>query len=376
MPTINVSLTFSSDDGEAEKFTSTDISKFADGVYDSGEGNPAGSVKFDIADNLTSGIGSKYYPNPFATQATFEDFGVPPGSTITTINNFTVDGAYFETNTNGSHGLWIWLRVNNVTVRNRGLPALETGNSPWQALILHTSIETEFPCASNTLFSVFARMLATTFATGTRAIYYDNINFDIEYTEPTGVSGTGALQAQPATMNGYAYSLPTTVEPVKKATVDTYKLYIDGVEIPLIKFIIKRNTTTEIAEIIIPVLWEPELSAATNIVINMGLTNVYGVESVTQLFTGTLNSYSKSKFILLGICDGAAIYPANIIRNFDNVSYSTDDGNYYMYRLQVDPLFYPGDIGMYGTRRINVNRVTIYANQYQATMELSDVGQV
>ena len=376
MPIINVSLTFSSDDGEAEKFTSTDTSEFADGVYDGAEGNPAGSVKFDIARNLTGRTSSKYYPNPFATQATFEDFGVPPGATITTISNFTADGAYFETASDGIHGLWIWLRVNNVTVRNRGLPTLETGNSPWQALFSHVSIETEFPCSSNTVFSVIARLFATTFASGTSSIQFDNITFDIEYTEGADITGTGALQAQPATIDGHAYSLPTTLEPVKQLTVDSYKLYIDGVEIPLIKFTVKRNTTTETAEIIVPLLWEPELAAATTIVINMESTNVYGVESITQLFSGALNSYSKSRNSLLALCDGAAVYPVNVIRDFDNVSYSTDDGNYYMYRLQVDPRFYPGDIGMFGTRRINVNRVTIYANQYQAVMEISDVGQV
>jgi len=376
MPTINVSLPFSSDDGEAEKFTSTDTSEFADGVYDGSEGNPSGSVKFDIVDNLTNDFVSKYYPNPFATQATFEDWGVPPGSTITTINNFAADGAYLETHTNGSHGLWIWLRVNNVTVRNRGLPSLDTGDTSWQALFLHTTTEAQFPCSSDTTFSVIARMLATTFATGTRAIYFDNIAFDIEYTAGADVQCDGELLSQPATMEGFAQVWPATTEQAKTQTLDYYTLTADGVEIPLLSFTVKRTASAETARIDCPVEFAAAIESATLIDIDITSTDNYGTTTNKTLFSGALDYHSTSKTRTSAVCIGDASWPARVIRYVENVSYINDDGSRFSFRAPVDPDFYPDFIGYYGLRRIDINSITYSVNETQSFMELADIGQV
>lgn len=397
MPTLSIQLSYSSDNGDAEKFVAmTPPDDVADGVYDSGEGNPAGSVRFDVVAN-TSEFAVKGF------EQSFEAWGVPPGATITSITNWSCDGAHFETGSlNGTHDHGVNLRIFksiwwNVKYNYTG--AL-SGDTAWSAIPPRVDSGSVFPVASTALVRLMCEVDADIGAGGSAAVHFDNINFDINYTGgSSGVSGSGALEAQPAemagegivkqfysgvgalqaqeaTLSGFIQSLPSLYETVKEKTVNEYELYIDGIKIPLIQFIIKRNATVETASIVVPLQWETELATTTVIVIDMRLTNVYGVESVTQLFSGTLIDYAKSAKELTGNCAGAASYPANAVRDFSNVSYSTDDGNYYMYRLQVDPRFYPGDVGMYGLRRININRVTIYVNQYQATMELSDVGQV
>ena len=168
--------------------------------------------------------------------------------------------------------------------------------------------------------------------------------------------------------------MPT--EPVKEHTSDSFVLYADGVTVPLIQFTVRRNTLTEAASITAPAAFEDIMAAATVISIDMVAVDVYGAETVTELFTGSLDSYSTSRAGVLSNCLGAASWPANAVRDFGNVSYITDDANYYAYRSSIDPRFYPGDAGMFGLRQINVNRVTFSVNQNQAFMELSSVGQV
>jgi len=229
-------------------------------------------------------------------------------------------------------------------------------------------------------------------------ILYDNISFDITYTagadssgsgdlqsQPAQVSGSGsvefiayasgALQAQDAVIAGYAQSLPSATEPAKANTADSYLLYADAVAVPLIQFTVRRDTI-ETASITAPVVYEDLMAGATVISIDMVSTDDYGAETVTELFTGALDTYSTSRSGVVVNCLGAATWPANAVRDFGNVSFITDDANYNAYRASIDPRFYPGDVGMYGFRRINVNKVTFSVNRTQSFMELSNVGQV
>ena len=398
MATVTVALSFSADDGEAEKYVAeTPPDTVADGVYDAAEGNPTGSVRFDVVANTNEFAVKSYDQN-------FEAWGVPPGAAIDSITNFSVDGAHFETGAaNGTHshgcalrifksGIW-WSTKYNYTNS-------VSGDLAWSAIPQRTDSTSAFPCASTDLVRLRLEVDADIGAAGSAAVHFDNINFDINYTggasgesgtgalqaQPAQVSGagtvkqfysgSGALQAQPSVMSGYAQSLPSLVEIAKENTADTYVLNADGQEVPLIQFTVRRNTASETASITSPVFYEDVISAAAVISIDMVSTDVYGTETVTGLFSGALNSYGTSRTSITASCSGAASWPANAVRDFGNVSYITDDANYNAYRAAVDPRFYPGDVGMFGLRRININRVTFSANQSQAFMELSDVGQV
>ena len=375
MAIITVTLAFSSNDGEAEKFTGA-TTYYTDGIYDSAEGNPNGSVRFDAGNNLNNNLTSKYWPEPFATQQTFEDFGVPAFSTINTINNFVADGAHFNFGTgNTTHQIILWLRVENITCRVRALPALVSGDTAWTALTLNSTNETPFPAASTDHLAIVARLWSNTGVAGTSSTHFDNISFDIDYTETVSI-GSGALDAQQSLVSGYAYALPSTHEIASENTLDNYILYADGVSVPLIQFTVRRNTAAETAAITAPVDFEDIIAAATVISIDIVSTDVYGTETTTEIFTGALADYSTSRSGIISNCTGAASWPANAVRDFGNVSYITDDANYNAYRLSIDPRFYPGDVGMYGLRRININRVTFSVNQNQSFMELSSVGQV
>lgn len=398
MATLSIALSFSSDDGEAEKYVAeTPPDDVADGVYDSGEGNPAGSVRFDVVANT----------NEFAVKSydqTFEAWGIPPGATISSITNFSVDGAHFETgSSNGTHDHGCALRIFKSgiwwSVKYNYTGAL-SGDLAWSAIPPKTDSSSVFPCASTAIVRLRLEVDADIGSGGTAAVHFDNINFDINYSggvsgeTGTGVlqsqpaeiagtgtvkqfySGTGALQAQQPTVAGYAQSLPSLIETAKQNTSDDYVLYVDGVSVPIIKFTVQRNTTTETASITSPVLYEDVISAATVISIDIISTDIYGIETTTELFAGVLDSYSTSRSGVVSKCIGVASWPANAVRDFGNVSYIIDDANYYAYRLSVDPRFYPGDVGMYGLQRININRISFIVNQNQSYMELTSVGQV
>jgi hypothetical protein len=397
MPTLSIALSFSADDGEAEKFVAeTPPDDVADGVYDAAEGNPTGSVRFDVVAST----------NEFAVKSydqTFETWGVPPGATIGSITNFSVDGAHFETgSSNGTHDHGCALRIFKSiwwSVKYNYTGAL-SGDLAWSAIPAKTDSSSVFPCASTALVRLRLEVDADIGAGGSAEVHFDNINFDINYTggssgefgtgalqaQPAQVAGegtvkqfyqgTGALQAQESTVAGYAQTLPSLIETAKQNTADNYVLYADGVSVPLIQFTVRRDVTTETASITAPVDFEDIMAAAAVISIDMVSVNIYGAETVTELFTGALDSYSTSRSGVISSCSGAASWPANAVRDFGNVSYITDDANYNAYRLSVDPRFNPGDVGMFGLRRININRVTFSVNQSQTFMELSDVGQV
>jgi len=162
----------------------------------------------------------------------------------------------------------------------------------------------------------------------------------------------------------------------KEKTADKYIIYADGVDLALINFTLRRNTSTELATITLPIDYKDILAAATVISIDMVSLNFYGIETTTEIFTGGLDDLSTTYSSVTVNCSGTASWPASAERLFANVSYISDDANYYSCRLNVDPSFSPGDTGFLGLREININRVVIIANNNQAYMELSDVGQV
>ena len=396
MATLSITFNFSSDNGDAELFVAeTPPDVVADGVYDAGEGNPAGSVRFDVAAST-----SEYAVKSF--DQSFEAWGVPAGATITSITNWYCEGAHFETGaSNGLHSHGVNLRVFNGLWWNTKYSYTNnlSGDTAWAQITNRTDSASAFPVASTALVRLRLEVDADIGVGGSAEVHFDNINFDINYTlpaAPTGTgalqaqsaqvasegtvqqfySGTGALQAQSASMSGYAQTLPSLVETTKQNTADNYVLYADGVSVPLLQFTVRRNTATETASITSPVLYEDIIAGATVISIDIVSVDVYGIETTTELFTGALDSYSTSRSGVISNCSGAASWPANAVRDFGNVSYITDDANYNAYRASVDPRFYPGDVGMYGLRRININRVTFSVNQNQAFMELSSVGQV
>ena len=395
MATLTITMDFSSDNGDAENFTSFSETDYLNGVYDSGVGNPAGSCRIDSA-KVTTAFGRKF------NFQSFEAWGVPAGATIDSITNWTIDGAYFETGaSNGTNtiggGLAAVSSLSSIRYNYTDPPA--SGDWSWQTIPLVDTWDGDFPYASTDTLYIYLDADMNLGAGGAGSCHYDNISFDINYTtgadsigtgaiqaQVAKVSGsgdalmvayaTGAIQAQDASVSGYSQSLPSVIELVKVNTADSFILYADGVSVPLIQFTVRRNTATETAAITAPVDFEDIIAAATVISIDMVSTDVYGTETTTELFTGALADYSTSRSGIISNCTGAASWPANAVRDFGNVSYITDDANYNAYRLSIDPRFYPGDVGMYGLRRININRVTFSVNQNQAFMELSSVGQV
>ena len=396
MAVLNVTLDFSADDGIAEEFTYPLTKTWTEGIYDGAEGNPAGSVRCDLTTLTTN--------NQINTRTkTFEQWGVPAGATITNVNNLTSDVKRTEV---GSWGPWdayvrIYITAPSFIIlaerRENGI----SGARDWTAVPFQSQVGSFTAMASTDSLRASIQCKNDNSPTGTSAsVYYDNINFDITYTvaavadsigtgalesqdaEMSGagfaanVLASGVLQAQSSLMAGYSQSLPSATQAIKVNTADLFILYADGVSVPLIQFTVRRNTAAETAAITAPVDFEDIIAAATVISIDMVSTDVYGTETTTELFTGALADYSTSRSGIISNCTGAASWPANAVRDFGNVSYITDDANYNAYRLSIDPSFYPGDVGMYGLRRININRVTFSVNQNQAFMELSSVGQV
>jgi len=395
MAVLNVTLDFSVNDGIAEEFTYALTKTWTEGIYDSAEGNPAGSVRCDLITLTTN--------NQINTRTkTFEQWGVPAGATITNVNNLTADVKRTET---GSWGPWdayvrIYITAPSFVIiaerRENGI----SGARDWTAVPFQSQVGSFTPMASTDTLRASIQCNNDNVPTGTAAsVYYDNINFDITYTLATVADsiGTGALQSQDANMSGigftanvlasgllqaqdaviagYAQSLPSDTEPAKANTADSYILYADAVVVPLTQFTVRRDTT-ETASITAPVAFEDLMAGATVISIDIVSMDDYGAETVTELFTGALDTYSTSRSGVVVNCLGAATWPANAVRDFGNVSFITDDANYNAYRSSIDPRFYPGDVGMYGFRRINVNKVTFSVNRTQSFMELSDVGQV
>lgn len=377
MPTINVSLDFSTADGEAEKFTSSITTYFSNGIYSSTEGNPAGSVRFDHSLGMSGRTASKRWPFPYASRATFEDLGVPVGATVTAVENFTGDFAYTETGSHpGNHGMWIQLQVNDVTVRNNGLPAFFTGPLAWTTPGSLSSSDAEFPCASNTYCSLIARMYSQTGASGSAQSFFDNFSFDIVYGAGADVSGTGILLSPAASTLGYSQAWPAVTEQAKPLTADSYSLIIDGLVLPLFGFTVTRKDNSETARISTPAEYASLIASATTLEIAMTSIDVYGNTTQNTLFSGSLDSYSKIGNLSEAYCIGAASWPVRKIRYFDHASYLSDDGNKLSFRAPVDPYFYPGFIGYYGLRRVDVNTIVYSVNQTQAFMELSNDGQL
>ena len=379
MPTVNVNLTFSSDDGIPALFTdaSGDGESIPSGVYDSGEGNPAGSMRFDAGANLDVWV-ARYYLGDFET------FGVPSGATVDTITNWSVDAAHVETGTIlGTHVLEAGLGMGGL-IAEPGFTLLKqsggtetSGDESWSTLTQVFSSDSGFPRASTELFYIFVGVKAHTGSDGATDTYYDNITFDINYSFGAGVTGSGVLQAQPATVAGYALLLPSGgTESIREPSQDDYRLIINGAPVLFTSFTVRRYPDAETARISLPRLFADLVVPSSAVTINIESYDVYGNLTVIDLFTGTLESYSASGNAITMQCAGVASYPENVVRDFGDVSYTYDDGNLFMYRARVDPRFYPGDIGMFGLRRIDVDKVVYTVDSLQAVMGLMSNGQV
>jgi len=394
MPVLNVTLDFSVDDGIAEEFTFPLTNKFTDGIYDSAEGNPAGSVRCDLITLSTTNQTN-------ARNKTFEQWGVPAGATITNVNNLSADVKRTETGTWGPWDAYVRVYITAPSFivlaarREDGI----VGARDWTAVPFLSQVGSFTPMASTDFLRVSILCNNDATPTGTAAsVYYDNINFDVTYTDPVVADSTGtgalqsqdakmegagfaadiiasgALQAQSAVIAGYAQSLPSTTEVAKKQSTDTFTLNIDGVSVPLISFTVKREVAKETARVVVPGTFEDILASAAAIAINLKSVDASGAETNTQIFSGTLDDFSTLDPLVTGNCSGAASWPASAVRYFENVSYYSDNGNGQIYRACVDASFYPGDVGMFGVRRINVTRVTISSNGQQSVMELSSFG--
>lgn len=398
MPTTNISLIFSSDDGTAELFDaiSGPLSGFpTEGTYDGSDGNPSGSVTF-VMNAVADGT------QVYGYTQTLEDWGVPAGSSITNISLLTVDAKGDTTGTDFDYypaaALFLESPVSLWPSYKWG-GAAWNGDHAWAALTTEDGDTITYPIASTVELTVQLEADAEVFFSDSHQVWFDNLLFSITYTaaaDSTGTGalqaqdavvsgtgtvktihrGTGALQAQTATIAGYAQSLPPGEVASRAQTANTYILLVDGVQVPLINFTVRRDTAAETARIVSPVIFEAEIAAASAIVINMQATDIHGATTVTQLFSGTVDSYSTSGYLATGNCVGAASWPANTVRNFSDVSFIRNDEAVVAYRLAVDPLFNPGDVGMYGLQRINVNRVVFSVTETQAFMELSDLGQM
>ena len=394
MTDIVITLNFSTDDGVSELFDYISIltPDFpVEGTYDGADGNPSGSMTFYTATPADGGQTYRY------TQ-TLEGWGVPPGAVVTNISLLTADAKGESTGATFNYYPTAALRLGS----GLGYPSYKesstawNGNHVWEALTAEYGDTISYPVASTVDLSV--EVVARAGGGTSHQMWYDNLIFTISYGAGADSSGTGALQAQAAfvsgegtakmvvyatgvlqaqapTISGYAQSLPSATEPAKANTADSYLLYADAVAVPLIQFTVRRDTI-ETASITAPVVYEDLMAGATVISIDIVSMDDYGAETVTELFTGALDTYSTSRSGVVVNCLGAATWPANAVRDFGNVSFITDDANYNAYRASIDPRFYPGDVGMYGFRRINVNKVTFSVNRTQAFMELSDVGQV
>jgi hypothetical protein len=374
MPTVNVSFSFSSDNGDAELFISNDDTVHSDGIYDGAVGNPAGSARFDT---VVDGSGFEY--KEFFR--TFEQWGVPAGSIVTGVSNFVADRRYEETGTgNGDH--YAGAHCGGGTGFPGSLtialfnPTAQNGDVAFETLPEGFNSQNLFPRPTTQQFYLTCEVSADLTGGNTAQTWFDNISFDITYTV-AGVTGSGVLNAQPATLSAYAQVLPGGVkQETREPSQDVYTLDVDGVVVPLVQFYISREATRETARIVVPLIFNGIVAMASALTINLESFDVYGVPTDIILFTGSLDTYQTTKRSTTANCVGAVSYPANAVRDFGDVSYKTDDGNYYSYRARVDPRFYPGDVGKFGVRQINVNRVTFSVTRYQAIMEISDIGQV
>jgi hypothetical protein len=395
MPVLSISLDFATDDGLAEEFRNGNTSDFTEGFYEGSEGNPAGSVRFDTVHVFTD----------FQTKTeskTFEAWGIPAGATITGITDLIVDHKRIEV------GTWdVWYAGAEVRASGTGRTIVGidtgvgyTGSKDWFQVDQEWRQVGAISYASTELMWVTLYLDVTDVSGTSVGILYDNITFDITYTLPgpapditltgdlqaqdskiagvvsfgTPVPVTGDLQAQNSTMAGYLRSMPATTVAAKKPGTDTFSLNIDGVSVPLIKFTVKREAARETAQVVVPGTFEDILAAAAAIAINLQSFDVYGTETNIQLFSGTLDDFSTLDPYVTGNCSGAASWPATAVRYFENVSYFSDNGNGQIFRTGIDPDFNPGDVGMYGVRRINITRVTFSGNAQQSVMELSSFG--
>ena len=395
MPDIVVNLNFSTDDGIPALFGYIGLltPNFpATGTYDGTDGNPSGSITFATVSPADGGETYQY-------SQTLEGWGVPAGASVTNISLLTVDAKGESTGATFNYYPSARLRLGSTL----DYPSFKesatawNGNNAWEALTAEYGDTISYPIASTEVLN-----LQVTAAAGggtSHQMWYDNLIFTITYgagadADGTGVllaqaarvsgSGdarmvvyaTGALQAQAASIAGYSQQLPSVSEAIKENTSDVYSLLIDSVSIPMIKFTIRRNAETETALFSLPLMYEDIVSGGTVFEINLQSFDVYGAETNSQLFTGALDTFSTSIHFVDCTCSGLASWPANAVRDFGNVSYIGDDGNYNAYRCAVDGRFYPGDVGYYQRRRININRVTIVGNNQQVYMELANVGQV
>ena len=373
MTILNVSFDFSLNDGEAEKFTGSTEFWIIDGAHDAIEGNPAGSVKFHAV-GATATPQSKFYDR--TPNTTYEDWGVPPGSTVIGLSNFTADNAHIQTAAIAPNVYTAAVVISGGTiVRHSNEPPI-IGDRVWHTLpIVEVDDQSSFPVPSTDVCRLVLTILSG-FTPGTTAdAYFDNISFDIEYVS-AGVDGSGELQSQSASLSGVGLVTAGPDVPVREPTEDIYTVSVDGFVIPLIRVVVVRENSRETARINVPLLFEGLISAASIITVNLEAFDVYGVSTTIELFSGVLDTHSTTRLMVVANCVGSALWPVNKVREFENVSYIADDSNYYAYRTRVDPLFSPGDVGMFGLRQIDVNRVTFSINEYSATMELADIGQM
>jgi hypothetical protein len=404
MTTLTITFDFSSDNGDAELFTEiwTDGgSTWPDGAYDGSEGNPSGSVTSAVTydGGYTSGSSS------IGITKTLSDWGVPSGATVTSIGNVQADVKVTFAGSSPWPGVCVQRGEDFSEIIQYKYPntALSSDFS-WGAVTPLQDDNDQSPYALTDNINICVDLSGSCGGSGDFIdFWYDNISFDIEYFAGTVVTGSGALQAQSATISGtgtsahviygtgslqalealidgYAYYLPGVYETEKTHTSDSFTLTVDGTIIPLFGFTVTRTVGSDTAEVQVPLEYEAEITAAVALTIDITSVDVYGTVTVTELFTGAPDTsapgYQARDRRKIRARGAGTPAPTNAVREFGNVSYISDDANYFSCRTRIDERFYPGDVGMFGLRRINVNRVTFVVNSTQAFMELTDIGQV
>jgi len=171
--------------------------------------------------------------------------------------------------------------------------------------------------------------------------------------------------------SGYVLKAFATTDAARSQASSIYILDIDGLEVPLISFTLRRDSGREQCYAVFPPEYEDIAIAAVTFSISERLIYPVGPDDNTTIFTGTLNGTQTISNGVQADISGAATYPANESRELADVSYISDTGAINTVRCRIDSRFYPGDEAIYlGVQQLIVNHVTITVNRGFSFMEL------
>jgi len=186
------------------------------------------------------------------------------------------------------------------------------------------------------------------------------------------ISGSTTQPSQVS--SGYLLKEFPTTDAARASTSVFYSLDIDGLQIPLLQFTLRRDRGREQCYATFPPEYEDIALAASpgNFTISERLVYPSGPDDNNTIFTGTLSGTQTVSNGIQADLAGAATYPANASRELADVSYISDNGATNTVRSRIDSRFYPGDEAVYlDVQRLLAHHVVITVNRGFGFMEIS-----